>query len=310
MVLNQFPQLSWLKAQIIQGFADRRGPGNQLLETDGFPSVIINTKTKLAVRPGVKGPVSIFTNVSGTGFCTAEGRRMQVTDDVYCLTNSQQVYTLEIDSRQPVETSNIHIGERFTEQVLRGYTKAAGQLLDNADEAAVAALNFYNQLYRKDEAFKLLAAKLLRLQGDNFNKMLFDETMAALLVYLLKQHNGLQAAVAKLPPVKTAVKQELYKRLSLATDYIHAGYMQNIQLDDIAAAACLSKFHFMRLFKQVHGVSPYQYIQQLRLNKAMQCLAAGQSVQQVAGALGYNNPNSLSRIVKQRTGQYPSHYKN
>jgi len=310
MVLNQFPQLGWLKAQISRGFADRSGPGSQLLETDGFPNVIINTKTTQAVRPDVKGPISIFTNVSGASFCTVDGRRMQVTEDVYCLTNRQQHYTLEIDSRQPVETGNIHIGERFGEQVLRGYTKTAIQLLDNGDVAAVEGPSFYNKLYRRDEAFNLLAAKLLRLQGGNFNKLLFDEMMAELLVHLLQQHNGLQAAVAKLPPVKAAVKVELYKRLSLATDYIHAGYMQNIQLDDIAAAACLSKFHFIRLFKQVHGLSPYQYMQQLRLDKAIQRLTAGESVQQVADMLGYDNANSLSRIFKQRTGQYPTRYKN
>jgi AraC family transcriptional regulator len=310
MVLNQFPQLGWLKAQISQGFADRNGPGNRLLETDGFPSVIINTTTKLAVRPDVKGPISIFTNVSGSSICTVEGRRMQVTEDVYCLTNRQQHYTLEIDSRQPVETCNIHAGERFSEQVMRGYTQPAIQLLNNGEEAPVEGISFYNKLYRKDEIFNQLAARLLRLQGRSFNKMLFDETMAALLVYLLQQNNSLQATVAKLPPLKAAVKAELYKRLSLATDYIHAGYLNGIQLDDIAAAACLSKFHFIRLFKQVHGVSPYQYIQRLRMDKAMQRLAAGESVQHVADMLGYDNANSLSRIFKRRTGQYPTRYRN
>ena len=194
--------------------------------------------------------------------------------------------------------------------VLRGFAQTAVQLLDNMDEAPVAGVSFYNKLYRKDETFNLLTAKLLRLQGDSFNKVLFDETMAALLVHLLQQHNGLQAAIARLPPVKAAVKAELYKRLSLATDHIHAGYTQNIQLADIAAAACLSKFHFMRLFKQVHGLSPYQYIQQLRMDKAVQRLTAGESVQQVADMLGYNNANSLSRMFKQRTGQYPTRYKN
>jgi len=310
MVINQFPQLGWLKTQISQGFANRVGPANQRLETDGFPSVIINAKTKLAVRPDVKGPISIFTNVSGNSVCTVDGRRMQVTEDVYCLTNRQQYYTLEIDSNQPVETCNIHVGERFSEQVFRGFTHGAVQLLDNMDELPVAGVNFYSKLYRRNEAFNLLTAKLVRLQGNNFNKLQFDETMAALLLHLLQQHNNVQAAIAKLPPVKAAVKAELYKRLSLATDYIHAAYMGNIELDDIAAAACLSKFHFMRLFKQVNGVSPYQYIQQLRMDKAMQRITAGESVQQVADLLGYENANSLSRIFKQRTGQYPTRYKN
>lgn len=309
MILQQFPDLGWLKTQINQRFANKRGWGNLQLETDGFPSVIIHANTRHAFRPDVMGPISIFATIKGSSVCSVDGRRMQVTEDTYCISNRQQNYTLEINSSQPVETLNIHIGEHFGDKVLQGFTKPSADLLNNADTTAINPVDFYNKLYRKDDQFNNLVKKLLLLQN-GFNKMRFEETLAQLLMHLLQQHKDVLKDIAGMPPVKSGVKAELYKRISVATDYIHAGFMQNIQLDDIAAAACLSKFHFLRLFKQLYKTSPYQYIQQLRMEKALHQLAAGESVQDVALLLGYENSNSLSRIIKQRTGLYPTQLAN
>lgn len=308
--MQAFPDLQWLKQQVKQNFTNRRGPGNLQLETDGFPSVIIHTKTKQAYRPDITGPVSLFLNIKGSSNCIIEGRKMQVTEDTYCISNRRQDYTLEIDSNETVETFNIHIGEHFSEKILQGLLFSSAELLDGVNDITAPALHFYNKLYKRDAHFNKLVTKLVPLQGDAFNKMLFEETLAQLMAYLLAQHKQLLADIERMPPVKAVTKTELYKRISIAADYIHANYTQNVQLEDIAAAACLSKFHFLRLFKQVYKVSPYQYIQELRLAKACQCLtASGESISDIALLLGYENSNSFSRIFHQRTGLYPSQYR-
>jgi AraC family transcriptional regulator len=309
--MHEFPNLQWLKQQVKQNFANRRGPGNLRLETGGFPSVIIHTKTRQAYRPDITGPISLFVNLKGSSDCIIDGRRMQVTEDTYCISNRLQDYTLEINSNEPVETFNIHIGEHFSENFLHGLTHTSEELLNNVTEASAQPLNFYNKLYRRDAEFNRHVSALMQLQQPGvFNKMLFEEKLAGLMLHLLQQHTQVLAGIAKMPAVKAAVKQELYKRISMAADYIHATYTQNIQLEDMAAAACLSKFHFLRLFKQVYKVSPYQYIQQLRLEKAHQLLTTSQDgVNDIAATLGYENSNSFSRIFYQRTGLYPSQYR-
>ena len=248
--------------------------------------------------------------MQGNSTCTFNGRRLQVTEDTYCISNRQQDYTLEINSRQTVETFNIHIGEYFGEKVLQAVIQRPEALLSNVNNTSVTPVDFYNKLYRKDGQLNNIIHKLTLLQQDSFNTMLFEETLAQLLIHLLQQHNNILADIAKMPAVKASVKAELYKRVSMGADYIHAYYMQNIQLEDIAAEACFSKFHFLRLFKQVYNASPFQYIQQLRMEKARHKLATGESVQDIAALLGYENSNSLSRIFKRRTGVYPTQYKN
>jgi AraC family transcriptional regulator len=312
MILQQFPELEWLKAQISQRFANRRGPGDLRLESDGFPSVIIHTKVKRTYRPDITGPISLFLNLKGSSVTHIDRRRMVIDDDNYTISNRQQAYTLEIAADEPVETFNIHIGEHFSEKILQGYKRPSATLLDNEMDSPGTPVDFYNKLYRRDAQFNALVAKLLLLQeNDVFDKMLFEETLTRVVMYLLQQHKNILAGIAGMPPVKASVKGELYRRISSAADYMHACYMQNIQLDDIAAAACLSKFHFLRLFKHIYKMSPYQFIQQLRIEKARHYLAAtNESVHSIAELLGYENSNSFSRVFKQRTGFYPSQYRN
>jgi AraC family transcriptional regulator len=88
---------------------------------------------------------------------------------------------------------------------------------------------------------------------------------------------------------------------------VHDG---RVELDAIAAAACLSKFHFLRLFKSIHHVSPYQYLQELRIQKAEQLLKRSNvSIVDIAQQLGFENSNSFSRLFLQHKGVYPSQYR-
>ena len=72
---------------------------------------------------------------------------------------------------------------------------------------------------------------------------------------------------------------------------------------------CL-KFHFLRLFRQCYGLSPYQYLQEQRLSKAKYLLkSSALAIGEIADELGFENPNSFSRLFKLRTGYYPSEYR-
>jgi AraC family transcriptional regulator len=78
----------------------------------------------------------------------------------------------------------------------------------------------------------------------------------------------------------------------------------------LAAEACLSKYHFLRLFRQAFGLSPYQYIQHLRIEKARGLLAdPNLPITDLAGLLGFDNSQSFSRLFFQKTGLYPTQYR-
>ncbi len=101
----------------------------------------------------------------------------------------------------------------------------------------------------------------------------------------------------------------LYKRVVQAKLFIDSHYVEPIDLDDIADEALFSKFHFIRLFKSVYGQTPHQYRTQLRIEKAMELLGAGQSVSHACFDVGFESLGSFTMLFKRRTGLNPSLYR-
>jgi AraC family transcriptional regulator len=311
MILQEFPDISWLKNQIEQGFSNKRGWGNYCLDTEGFPSVIIHTRPSACFRPDIKGPISLFLNIRGNSLCSVDGYTRVVKEDTYFISNRSQPYTLQIEEGAPVETFNIHFGEYFAESVLNALLTPADSILDRGRQQDISLFQFNNQLHRRDVHFNEVIHRIgYAHQENNFDKLLFEQQLAHLLGYLLRQQQEVTRTVNRLPPVRQSTRIELYKRLSRSLDYIHANIGAKIDLQDLAETSCLSKFHFLRLFKLAYGLSPYQFIQDLRLEKARILLSqTSVPVADLAYSLGFVNPQSFSRLFFQRLGLYPSKYR-
>jgi len=98
------------------------------------------------------------------------------------------------------------------------------------------------------------------------------------------------------------------RAVSEAVRFIHENYARDVSLNDIAEAVHLSPFHAARLFKQALGVSPHQYVIQVRVNSARSLLSAGsgeQSLAEVASAVGFADQSHLTRHFKRLLGITP-----
>jgi len=100
----------------------------------------------------------------------------------------------------------------------------------------------------------------------------------------------------------------LYRRLVQAKLFIDAHYADNIDLDNIADEAYFSKFHFIRLFKNIYRRTPHQYLIFLRIEKAMELLKAGAPVSDVCYTVGFESLGSFSGLFKRMVGRTPSNY--
>jgi AraC family transcriptional regulator len=312
MIFHEFPDLVWLKSQVARGFSNRVGWGNLPLDTEGFPSVIIHTKVRECFRPDIKGPVSFFLNVRGNSFCSVDRQTTRIDEDNYFISNRSQLYTLQVEQGSGgTETFNIHFGDFFSESVLNSLITPADRILDAGTEKQLSPLLFFNQLHHRDAVFNALIRGIMTSYKETgFNKLRFEEQLTALLSHHLQQHRHIAKMVSNLPPVRMATRVEIYKRLSRAMDVLRSGFCGEINLDQLAAEACLSKYHFLRLFRKAYGLSPYQYIQQLRLEKARGLLADSFiPIADLATLLGFDNSQSFSRLFYQRMGVYPTQYR-
>lgn len=95
-----------------------------------------------------------------------------------------------------------------------------------------------------------------------------------------------------------------------AAMWIDANSSESIVLDDVAAQAGLSVFHFLRVFARVLGVTPHQYLVRSRLRHAARLLAQDdRPVTQVAGDVGFGDLSNFVRTFHRVAGVSPRRFR-
>lgn len=100
------------------------------------------------------------------------------------------------------------------------------------------------------------------------------------------------------------------KRFHEVFNYIEENLNQEIDLKELAAMASLSVGQFCRVFKKLTGRSTRDYINQLRIEKAVVLLKEGEdNMGEVAYAVGFGDSNYFSRVFKKYKGLAPTEYR-
>ena len=126
----------------------------------------------------------------------------------------------------------------------------------------------------------------------------------------LKDLYGILCALSKNTDKKYTLSAKKDK-ISSAIEYIAKNYNKKICNEDLAAVTGLSAVYFRKLFKEVTGVSPIRYIQNIRMKKAADMLKSDYSgIGDIALSLGYNDIYEFSKSFKKYAGLSPSQYAN
>lgn len=83
MIFHEFPDLTWLKQQAEHRFSNRVGWKGRTLENEGWPSVILNVNAQNVYRDNIRGPFSLFTNISGESCVEADNRRVKIREGFF-----------------------------------------------------------------------------------------------------------------------------------------------------------------------------------------------------------------------------------
>jgi len=112
-------------------------------------------------------------------------------------------------------------------------------------------------------------------------------------------------AEKRVPTLPDHGKQPLLR----ARDYLHDQFAHSVSLDEIAAIAGLSRFHFLKAFTAQFGLPPHTYQIHLRIERSLPLLSRGMSLSHVAETIGFNDQSHFIRHFKRIMGVTPGQYK-
>jgi len=177
-----------------------------------------------------------------------------------------------------------------------------------------------------DTAITNIAGVLARevVRGEPGSRLYAESLASILAVHLLRDYaqcaDGHALASCAAPPEAEAAallenggrNGAQPRAVADALAFIHGNYARELSLNDVAEAVHVSPFHLTRLFKQSLGISPHQYLIQVRVNAARWLLSAGsgeRSLAEVADAVGFADQSHLTRHFKRMTGVTPGQFR-
>lgn len=123
-----------------------------------------------------------------------------------------------------------------------------------------------------------------------------------LLVYLCRQH-----ATGHQPERVALRRKNALERLEPVLHYIEMHLAERITVEELARQLCLSEDRFGHLFREGVGLAPLQYINEVRLRKAMTLLQTeAYTVTEIAEAVGFRDYNHFGRLFRKRYGCTPN----
>ncbi len=112
-----------------------------------------------------------------------------------------------------------------------------------------------------------------------------------------------------MPRFTFSEKEAQDERIEHVVAYIDSHYKENPTISELAAVAQLSVPHFHVKFKQIMGLTPTQYCNNVRINHAITSLIqGGKTIETISEELGFTSATYFRRVFKKVTGCLPSKY--
>jgi AraC-like DNA-binding protein len=301
MILREYPDLPPRPATSANGDFRR-----WFIERWGRENAVIFGRTRVAEYPDHTQTLSIKTAWNGSEHYYLGNRRVCVDDDSYLVLNEGDHYGSQVCSHQPIESLCIFFRPRMAIEVAAAMVQTASAALDagSSSAGAPASMNFAENLRPHDHRVSpKLAAIAHGIRAGEADEDWLEEQLLQLLALMLGAEPGFRARSMRVADLSPSAHAELLSRVDRATDLILSSYADPITLGDMAAAARLSKFHLVRVFRAVHGVTPHAFLSRKRAEVARRLLLRGDaSVADVAAEAGFGSRHSMFRHLRSQFG--------
>ena len=137
--------------------------------------------------------------------------------------------------------------------------------------------------------------KFLRLYSAKKNSLEYQECLIDFVSYLLNNYSS-----------SSFESIDINYPIARSLEYIHEHFLEEIDLETLANISYMSKYHFLRIFKQKTLITPHQYILNLRIEYAYRLIQKDIPLSLIAQTSGFSDQSHFIRVFKQRFGFTPA----
>ena len=277
----------------------------------GRENAVILYRTTAADFPPYTQTLSIKRAWGGHEDYELPARRLRVGGEHGLILNEGAHYGARIASPLPVTSLGVFFRPGMARECAGAASQSRAALLDAGADSTVADCGFAEHLRPltpgiDTQLTALRDAVLAGHSGDHGegDEDWLEERLQTLLMAMLHAEPGWRARSQRLADASQSAHAELLARVDRAADFILSGYPQALRLDDIAQAARLSKFHLVRVFRQVHGATPMAFLARTRSHRAQHLiLHTALGLDEVVELSGFGSRQTLFRQLRTHFGR-------
>ena len=246
-------------------------------------------------------PLSIKYLINAAETYELGKRAVTVDSNSFLIINEGTEYASHVDSNTDVETASVFISPELLENVLSTLSTEPGKLLNEPDREPSAPVNFLERLYPADDKVVPSLLNIRSLVNSGGNDAQIQEAMHILVENLLLMQEGIKLEIESLDFAKASTRDEIYRRLHICRDFMISNLSKTQNLEEIAAVAGFARHHFLRVFREVFGLTPHQYLMQTRLDRARQLVKTTErSISDICLDVGFESLSSFSALYKRK----------
>lgn len=268
----------------------------------GRENAVISATTRRVEYPECTQLLSIKAVTGGSEDYFVNGHRIRVDDDTFLILNAGQSYGSLINAIDPVHSFSVFFTPELAQGVQDALLRSTDALLGDPSVDRHPPPEFDEQLREHESTITPVLRHIQQVidagEGEDEDLWL-EEQLQLLMARMLRLQVRERRACDLISAARPATRRELRRRVGLGATFIHTHFSEQIVLQDIARASHLSPFHFLRIFKEVHGMTPSTYLNRKRTCAALRLIRESKwTLTQIAELVGFGSRTTLYRQLR------------
>jgi AraC family transcriptional regulator len=261
----------------------------------------------------VNNNFSLHVNFNGNEKFVLNKKKLRLFPHTFLAINPGTLYSDIIDSGSPVQKLSISFGQGFIDDFKTSFAKKDSSFPDNyGNHLPSQNLTFNETIFPLLGDLKYNIEHLTVLIRSNCkDELLLNEFLYHILLnyYTLYQKDMLFVEES-LKDLQFVTRKEIYRRLSLAKEYLYSNFDQKVNIYELSKYSCMSATHLIRSFRQAYHTTPHQFLINIRLKHAEFLLKnTSYPINKIVNTVGLDSPSTFIKLFKIRHKTTPLKYR-